>query len=78
MEDGATVYFQGRSCPFPREDVLVDQTIRHVSLYTRPQNDSTAADWARQDFTTPESRVLLPSLGVPLSLADIYAGIEPI
>jgi Uma2 family endonuclease len=61
-----------------REYVLVDQTIRHVSVHTRLPDDSAAAEWTRQDFTTPESRVVLPSLEVPLSLADIYAGIEPI
>jgi Uma2 family endonuclease len=61
-----------------REYVLVDQTIRHVSVHTRLPDDSAAAEWTRQDFTTPESRVVLPSLQVSMPLADIYAGVEPV
>jgi Uma2 family endonuclease len=62
--------------PTLREYVLVDQSIRSVLRYTRPGPDGHAMDWLQQDFADATSRVMLRSIGVSLSLADIYAGVD--
>jgi Uma2 family endonuclease len=66
-----------QAVPTLREYLLVDQDTRLVSLHTRPAQDRPASEWPRADFSEPTSHVTLPSLGVSLSLAAIYAGVNP-
>lgn len=61
-----------RTIPSFQEYLLVDQTKPYVEQYIK----QGANQWLLTEFDRREDRVMLPSLGVELSLADLYAEVE--
>jgi Uma2 family endonuclease len=63
-----------------REYVLVEQESVLVELFTNPLCFSPSAggraEWARREYGDLQERLSLCSLGVELSLAEIYANVE--
>lgn len=53
-----------------REHVLIEQSTLQVDVFSRPSHD---ADWTYRSYSKPGDLVALPSLGIEIPLADIYA-----
>ncbi|NJL91088.1 MAG: Uma2 family endonuclease [Coleofasciculaceae cyanobacterium SM2_1_6] len=61
-----------RTIPSFQEYLLVDQTKPHVEQYLK----QGANQWLFTEFDRLDDRFTLPSLGLELSLADLYAEVE--
>ena len=67
-----------RELPSLREYLLVEQTATLVEHYTSPTlpGDRGRDEWLRGQYTDAAARFTLASLGVDLSLAEIYARVD--
>ena len=66
-----------RELPSLREYVLIEQELIHVAHYVSPLLASAAhADWTQRQYTRTHESITLPSLGVDLPLAEIYARVD--
>ena len=70
--DRAVKFRYYRCIPSLREYILVSQDEMCIEWYTRQDN----GEWVYHAATTPEDVCHLSSLGVTLSLADVYRKIE--
>ena len=64
-----------RELPCLREYLLVEQTALLVEHYISPAltGGSVRDEWSRQQYTGTQARITLASLGIDLSLTEIYA-----
>ena len=60
-----------RSIPSLVDYVLVAQSTRSVEVYTRQAD----ASWLLRAYDDEHSQVMLPSVGLQLALAELYAGV---
>jgi Uma2 family endonuclease len=66
-----------RELPTLREYLLIEQTQMLVEQFVNPAAAGDAAgDWPRRAYTNAAEQVELRSLGVALSLAEVYARVE--
>jgi Uma2 family endonuclease len=59
-----------------REYLVIDQSAIHVEHYS-VEDEGRVRSWRRQDHSNAGDVVSLSSLGIAVTLADIYAGVTP-
>jgi len=61
-----------RTIPSFQEYLLVDQMRPHVEQYVK----QAANQWLLVEYDRPDDKFISPSLGVEVSLADLYEGVD--
>lgn len=81
LSDSTAAYDRGekfrhyQSLATLREYLLIDQSEMRVELYDVEDERRAQHRWRRHEYSSAGDGVPLPSLGVALALADIYAGV---